>query len=331
MFGKYVHVVRIKNRLPQLKKKFPHWNQVGSQALQDIAERLDFGYAKFFRKKNKRPPQFRAKRNAKSFTLKQAGWKLHDNHLKIGKHNYKFSLSRPIEGKIKTVTIKRNKLNELFVFFSCELEEAITNKQGRTSVGIDFGLKTFLTLSNGQEVTAEQFFRKSLKAVKKANQSLSRKKKGSSNRERARKHLARIHEKVSNQRSDFHWKLAHELVENYDIIILEDLNLNGMKSLWGRKVSDLGFYNFVRILEYVASQNGVVVKKIDRFFPSSKKCHHCNFIKADLELRDRTWICPCCDKEHNRDLNAAINIHREGASSLGLGDVSRSSWDAIAA
>lgn len=323
IFGKSLNKYRLQNQLPVLKKRFPHWGLVGSQALQDIVFRIDFGYQKFFKKENKHPPTFRKRSKYKSFTLTQAGWKLlGENQIQIGKHTYKFFKSREISAIIKTVTIKRDSLGDLYLFFSCKLPDAppLPNTQIHTSVGLDFGLKTFLTTSDGNQIESPQCFKKGLNAIKRANRQLSKKKKGSSNRRRARLNLARVHKRVANQRKDYHFKLAKQLAESYDLLCFEDLNINAMKKLWGRKVSDLSFSDFLRIQQHQCAKVGSQVHQIDRFFPSSKKCHACQCINHDLELKDRTWICKC-GMFHQRDKNAAINIHNEGATSFGLGSV----------
>ncbi len=132
-----------------------------------------------------------------------------------------------------------------------------------------------------------------------------------------------MHQRISHKRKDWFWKLAHELTNEYDVLIFEDLNLNGMKKLWGRKVSDLAFSTFLEVLETVANKKGKTVHLIERYFPSSKTCFDCGYHKKELSLKDRSWDCPNCG-EIDRDLNAAKNIRREGASSLGLGNVSHS-------
>ncbi len=133
--------------------------------------------------------------------------------------------------------------------------------------------------------------------------------------------MAQTHRKIANQREDFHWKLAHQLTHEYDEIRLEDLNLNGMKSLWGRKVSDLGFADFIAKLKYIASKIGVKIVLIDKWYPPSKTCSTCGAINESLNLRDRTWQGADCGAVHDRDRNAAINIYRVGASTLAGEDV----------
>jgi putative transposase len=143
------------------------------------------------------------------------------------------------------------------------------------------------------------------------------KQRGSNHWHQARLHLARVHARVANQRRAWHWELARNLCETYDAIYLEDLNLRGMQRLWGRKISDLGHGNFVRILPHVAKQTGTHLGFVGRYFPSSKLCSVCGYINHDLGLRDRQWTCPACGTHHDRNRNAAVNIHAEGASSAG--------------
>ena len=188
------------------------------------------------------------------------------------------------------------------------------------SAGFDFGLKTFLTGSDGTRIEAPQPLKASLAALKAANRGFSRKVQGSANHARARVHLARVHRRIRHQRAAWHWNLARNLCTSYDVIFLEDLELRGMQRLWGRKISDLGHGNFLRILPHVASKTGATIGHVGRFFPSSKLCSACGVINHALELRERHWVCGC-GWVHDRDANAATNIYREGASSLGGGGV----------
>jgi putative transposase len=189
--------------------------------------------------------------------------------------------------------------------------------------GFDFGLKTFLTCSDGSEIVSPQFFQQSLNALRTANKQHSRKVKGSFNRERARKNLVRRHEDIANRRRDWFWKLAHDLTSRFDVLCFETLNLKGMQRLWGRKISDLALGEFLEILQWVAKKKDKQVVFIDRWYPSSKTCSHCGHVLASLELSVREWRCPACQSINDRDLNAAQNIHQVGASTIGLGDVRR--------
>jgi putative transposase len=187
--------------------------------------------------------------------------------------------------------------------------------------GFDFGLKTFLTCSDSSKIESPQFLKRSLHAIKQASREHSKKQKGSSNRERARKNLVRQHEKVVNRRTDWFWKLAHDLTERFDLLCFETLNLKGMQRLWGRKVSDLAFANFLEILEWVALKKGKEVVFVNRWYPSSKTCSNCGQVLDSLDLSVRSWRCPSCQVVNGRDENAARNIKAVGASTVKLGDV----------
>ena len=322
IYGKYIPKHRLMKHIAKLKRlpRFAHWNQLPSQAIQDVVSRIDKSYQKMFsdRAEGKKcgRPRFKPRRKYKSFTLKQAGWKfLPGNRIKIGKRVYSYFKSREILGNPKRCTIKRDAVGDVYI---CILTDHVDIDQNVAMTGkiagFDFGLKRYLTGSDGTDIDSPQFFKRSLNAIKRVHRDHSRKRKGSKNRERARLDLARKHRKIANQREDFHWKLAHWLTDLYDEIRLEDLNLKGMKALWGRKVSDLGFADFVKKLVYIAQKKGKTITFIDRWYPSSRTCSACGAIHEALNLRDRTWQCPSCHIQLDRDRNAALNIYRVGAS-----------------
>lgn len=173
--------------------------------------------------------------------------------------------------------------------------------------GFDFGLKVFLTVSDGTQIESPQFLKQSLTVIKKASRQHSKKVKGSTNRERARKNLVRRHEDVVNRRSDWFWKLAHDLTDRFDVLCFETLNLKGMQRLWGRKISDLAFGEFLQILEWVAKKKDKQIVFIDRWYPSSKTCSNCGHVLKELDLSIREWRCPSCQSVNGRDQNAAKN------------------------
>ena len=335
--GKSLNKFVLMKHITKLKKlaKYSHWKLVDAQAVQDIVERIDKGYQLFFRnlkhKIKTAPPGFKKVKKYSSFTLKQTGWKLLDgNKIKIQGTIYKFSKSREIPADIKTVTIKRDSLGNLYLYFvveeeidgSTELAE-VQNNQLRTgnSVGFDFGLKTFLIPSVGEDIESPLYFRQAMAELKIAQQNLARKVKFSGGWKKAKLVVTRIYQTVVNKRRDWFFKLAHELTDAFDHLFFEDLSMKGMQALWGRKVSDLARSEFMGILKHVANKKGKVVFCIDRWYPSSKTCFDCGHIYKDLKLSERHWACPGCGCIHDRDRNAALNIHREGASSLRLGDV----------
>jgi putative transposase len=333
MWGKHLNSNKLQSHIAKSRSRKAFWQTVGSQAVQDICQRIEKAYQLFFKhhKKGVRPPGFKKVRRYKSFTLKQAGYKfLGGNRIKIGNRVYQYWNSREIEGTVKTLTIKRTPLGELFMVIVVDSVEAPETKFETSRIaGFDFGLKTFLTGSDGFKIESPQFLKQSLNAIKKASRQHSKKQKGSSNRERARLNLVRKYEVVTNRRSDWFWKLAHELTDKFDVLCFETLNLKGMQRLWGRKISDLAFGEFLQILEWVAKKKGKEVVFIDRWYPSSKTCNHCGHVLKALDLNTREWRCPSCQSVNSRDENAAINIQRVGASTLKLGDV-RQATPAIA-
>lgn len=328
MWGKHLSCAKLQAHIAKLRKRDEFWQQVGSQAVQDICQRIEKGYQLFFKhhKQGVKPPGFKKVKKYKSFTLKQAGYKfLGGNRVKIGHVVYQYWNSRAIEGTVKTLTIKRTPLGELFMVVVVDDAGApeIKFETGRIA-GFDFGLKTFLTCFDGTQtetIESPQFFKQLLNSIQKANKQHSRKLKGSANRERARKHLVRRHEDIANRRQDWFWKLALSLTNRFDVLCFETLNLKGMQRLWGRKISDLAFGEFLRILEWVATKKGKKIVFVDRWYPSSKTCSCCGHVLEKLDLSIREWRCPSCQSVNGRDENASRNIQMVGSSTIGVGDV----------
>jgi putative transposase len=328
LYGKTLNKYVLQKHITKLKKlpKYKIWNELGSQAIQEITERIDEGYKKFFRHENKRPPTFKKVKKYKSFKLKgKVGYKINGNIININGKNYKFWLSREIDGDIKTLSVKRDTLGDIYLFITIEDYFNPVHSLSGKSAGMDFGLKTFLTMYDGNVIDKKDsplYFLKSIDGIRRLSKAVSKKKKGSNNRKQAVLNLARLYRKIANQRQGFFFKLANEL-SKFDNIFIEDLNLKAMQRLWGRKVSDVAFSKFVKVLETKAK-----VIKIDRFYPSSKTCSNCGYVYHDLSLKERYWYCPECGMYHDRDENAAKNIYtesfkvlREGTSSLGVGRV----------
>lgn len=243
IWGKHLNCAQLQAHIAKRRKRKEFWQQVGSQAVQDICQRIEKAYQLFFKhhKKGVRPPNFKKVKKYKSFTLKQAGYKfLGGNRVKIAKRVYQYWNSRDIEGTVKTLTIKRTPLGELFMVVVVDdvVDDVIKFTTGKIA-GFDFGLKTFLTCSEGFQIESPLFFKQSLKAIRQASRQHSKKQKGSANRERARKNLVRRHEDIAHRRRDWFWKLAQTLTDQFDVMCFETLNLKGMQRLWGRKVNDL--------------------------------------------------------------------------------------------
>ena len=314
LYGKYISYVRMSNHFTKRIKR----NILHSQTRQEVLQRLDTSYSRFFKRIQKRPPKFKRHEQFNSFVFKQGGFVLDGNTIRLNSVNkrLKFSYSRPYEGKVKLVKIKREACGRYSITITTDKDVATKGKSHNgASVGIDFGLKTYLTLSDGDTYASPLFFNKYSKKIKAANRKLSKAQKGSNNRKRRRFELSQVYRKIENSRNDYQWKLANELCRKYDFIFLETLSVEGMKRRWGRKISDLSHSSFVEKLHYEAGRYGVTVHHIDRWYASSKTCE-CGYVNKSLALKDRTWVCPECGLVNDRDLLAANNILRKGISEL---------------
>jgi len=296
-----------------------------SQAVQECIGRVYKGLRNFFsyckRKKvgktvdRVRPPKMRKASHNKSYTLLQAGYKINGNHVVLQGRRYGFHKSQEIKGKVKRLTIKRDRCGDIWFIVLTDWNDVQEIPMTGKAAGFDFGLKTFLTRHDGIKVEMPLFFKRNMNELAKAQKRMAKKVKGSHNRHKARLAVARLYRRIENLRNDWQWKLANEIVKEFDIICIEDLNLEGMKRLWGRKVSDYGFADFVAKLEYLAEKNGKEVRKVDRWLASSQTCHKCGHKNPDTKnLQVREWVCPNCGARHDRDVNAAINILTAGTS-----------------
>ena len=315
LFGKYVNANRMKTHFAKRYKM----NTMHSQSVQEVIERLDLAYKRFFERKAKRPPKFKKAGEFSSIVYKQGGFVLKGNMFKINKtgKTFRFSLSRPVKGEVKRLSVKKSHVGDYYLTVVTDADPKRYRKtHNGASVGIDFGLKTYMTLSNGCKVDNPEFLKHNLTKLKKASKKLSKAQRGSNNRKRRKAELNRCYEKVCNSRSDWQWKLAHKICRQYDNIFVEDLSLTGMCCRWGRKMHDLAHGEFVNILKCVADKYGCTVHKIDRYYPSSKTCT-CGYVNDGLKLSDREWTCPVCGERHDRDILAACNILRRGIDELG--------------
>ena len=319
IYGKYIQLYTMEAHFTRLIKL----SFINTNTRNEVLERLDAAYRRFFHRVCKRPPKFKSADNFHTicFKTKKNGYvlgvKLKGNAVRVSKKWwYKFSLSRPIEGQMKRVSIKRTKLGEYFVRF---YTDANAKKYGKThkgaSVGIDFGLKKYLTLSDGTTIDSPHFLQENVLKVGRLTRKVRNSKKGGNNQKRKIVELERLHEKIANKRNDYQWNLAHELCRKYDRIFIEDLVLTDMFGKWGRKMADCAHAEFVKKLEYVATKYDVSVHKIERFYPSSRTCT-CGYVNKQLTLRNRKWTCPECGAHHDRDLLAANNILRRGIYEL---------------
>ncbi len=327
--GKYIAIGHMKKHIAKLRmrtEKYSYWKVVGSQAVQNILEQLDDSYGRFFKKQGGLPRFCKVKKR-KSITLKQAGWKLIDcNKPKRGiiritlegrkTRDFRFVKHRniPAHADIKTVTIKRDAAGRLRVIFSV-VEKVVMPEMVKTSSGkiggFDFGLKQFLTVDNGAQIESPQFFKQDLPQIRQIQRRVSKKPVDSNNKRSGLKHIARRYIRIADKRRDFAFQLAYDLCDHYDIMVFEDLNLKVMQKLWGRKVSDLGFHQFTKILEYVAIKRGKRLVYIDRWERTTGKCSGCGHTQ-NLALSDRIFNCKACGLVLDRDHNASINIREAG-------------------
>ena len=312
----------MQKHLAKLKKlpKYSYWQEIPAHAIQDIADRIDKGYKLFWgnlkRKKKTAPPKFKSWGKYHSFSYNMVGQgAIKENTVKVAGNKYKFFKSREIEGRIKLLTVKRDACGDFYVYLVCETPEIQIETRLGESIGFDFGFKGKMLVAENEleDIKAPSFFTKSKNKIAKANRSLSSKKMKSNNRKKSRLALARIYRKITNQRHDYHFKLARKLCQKYSIICLEDLNMKWMQKGHGKKVTDYGFGEFLLILEYTATKFGTKVVKVDKFFPSSQLCHDCGYQNKEIkDLKIREWTCPNCHEHHDRDRNAARNIKSEG-------------------
>ena len=326
IYSKYASLSRILKHITKLKRRTkPHWNQLPSQMIQDVAIRIDLGYQAFFdniedRKlgKTKRKvgrPKIKPNHKYKSITFTQAGFKIAGNRLRINciDKSFTFWKHRQWTGTIKKITLKRDNVGDYYLYLICE-DYTPSKKLPLTGneAGADFGSKTFLTLSDGIKIESPEFYKQSLNAIRSANKTLSRKAYLSKGWFRAKRHLSGVHKDIANRRRDWFFKLALRLVRKYDKIAIETLNLEGMKKLWGRKVSDIAFGEFSLILQWTCAKYGKVFAKAGKWQPTTKACHVCQHKNESITLSDRHWTCLSCSTSHDRDINAAINILQAG-------------------
>ncbi len=224
-------------------------------------------------------------------------------------------LHRQFEGTMKTATISRSSTGKYFISILVDDGKELPAKQKvseSTAIGIDVGIKDFAILSTGEKVENPKYLKNSLKRMKCLQKRVSRKDKGSKNRDKARLLLSKIHEKISNQRNDFQHQLSSKLIRENQAIALETLNVKGMvkNHCLAQSIEDAGWSSFVTKLEYKAEWAGKTILRIGRFESSSKICNVCGYHNGNLTLKDREWICPDCKTKHDRDINAAINIKK---------------------
>lgn len=312
MAGKTVTYYEQKRQLPGIKSIRPEYRDIGSQVLQDVTLRVDRAFKAFFRRKKAGLkggfPRFRGRDRYDSFTLSQAGWSLDKRLHLAGIGDLKVKWSRPVEGTIKTVTIRRD-ADQWFVTFSCVVDlPDVAPDVLRPEVGVDMGLEHFATLSTGEHIANPRHFRAGQAVLTKRSQSLARKKRSSKRRKKARLLVAKAHRKVRNQRADFHHKTARTLVDGHGLIAVEDLRIANMvkNHALAKSISDAGWGQFIAILSSKAVGAGCTVIAVN---PSgtSQACSQCGAV-CPKSLSIRWHLCEHCGCSLQRDANAAKNI-----------------------
>jgi putative transposase len=303
------------------KQEDTKWlKEVNSQTLQFALRSLDTAYVNFFRG-NTQFPKFKSKKHKNTFAIPQFG-KLEDGKIILPKFKggINVKLHREVKGEIGKMSITKTPTGKYYVSIFTEQEYEPSKKTGK-SVGIDLGLKDFAITSDGIKYKNNRYIKRYERQLKKAQQHLSRKQKGSNGFEKQKLKVAKIHEKITNTRQDILHKVSNNIVSNYDVICLEDLNIKGMikNRKLSKHIADASWGTFVRFVEYKANWNDKSVVKINRFYPSSKTCNVCGYINQELKLSDREWTCKSCGVVHDRDVNASKNILKEGLKIFGQG------------
>jgi len=308
--------------LPLWKRSHPELRNVYSQVLQNVQERLDLAFKAFFRrvKADEKPgyPRFRGHGRYDSFTFKQFGFELLQKGLFLSKIGIvKIILHRPVEGKIKTLTIQRDGLGNWYACFACEVEvERLPSNE--LAVGVDVGLDSFATLSNGVKIANPRFFRRDESELAKAQRKLSQTPKGTPERAKRRKAVQHIHQRIANRRHDFAHQVSRELVNHFGWIAFEDLNTKGMlqNHCLAKSIADAAWCQLIASTTYKAENAGRVVVLVDPR-NTSRQCSRCGTM-VEKSLSVRVHTCPECGLIMDRDQNAAINILGLGLQSLGF-------------
>nr|WP_321498578.1 transposase [uncultured Methanolobus sp.] len=313
--------------LPEWKKENPEYKDVFSQTLQEVQERVDLAFKHFFRRvrNGEKPgyPRFKGKGWYDSFTYPQMGFKLEDNILYLSKiGNVRVKVHREIEGDIKRIIVRRSACKKWYVSLTTECEDIeIPERNMEHVVGIDVGLSSFATLSDGTAIPNPRFFRLEEKELAKAQRKLSKVAKGSPERKKAIRVVQRVHERIANKRYDFIHQLSRQLVDDYSFIAFEDLNIKNMlkNHCLAKSILDAAWNMLISATKYKAESAGSLVALVNPA-NTSKMCSRCGLL-VEKTLADRTHKCNSCGLVLDRDHNAAINILRLGLQSVGIESV----------
>lgn len=313
--------------LTALKKEYGWLSEVDSWATQNSLRDLDAAYHNFFRrvKRGQKPgfPKFKKKCRNQSYKTTNPNklpLPVRGTKVRLPKIGWvKFKQDRQILGRWLSMTISRNSSGKYFISINCCEVPHQEYEATSSLIGIDLGIKDFAITSDGEKFENPKFFRKSENRLKMLQRRLSKKKQGSKNREKARIKLAKQHEKILNQRTDFLQKLSTNLVKNHDLIVVESLKVKSMvqNHRLAKSISDASWSEFMRMLSYKCEWNRKILVQIDTFFPSSQLCSSCGYKNPRVkDLSIREWTCPKCGIHHDRDVNAANNVLNEGLGKI---------------
>lgn len=312
-------------QLAEMKQDYEWMREVDSQALQAAVKKVDVAFRNFFRGMGY--PKFKSKKNKQSFQCPNNSRHVHFEKelLTIPKiSNIPIRISRIFAGKIKTITISKEPSGKYFASILVDNGIAFPPKNSITSetmIGVDLGIKDFAIFSDGTKTDNPKHYKENLKRLKCLQRRVSRKKKGSKNRKKAIKQLAVQHEKVANMRKDFLHKLSSAITKRYDSVCVEDLAVSNMvkNRCLSQAISDVGWGEFIRQLQYKCDWGGKNFLQVPRFFASSKTCSNCGVKNEVLALADREWTCVNCQTIHDRDITAAVNIKQYFLKNSGEG------------
>ena len=303
-----------------------------TKVMKQAIRQMDGAYQKFFKQHNGFP-KFKTKKDRQSalfpyeaisrkntFETRHISLITSLKYIKFRCSDLYFRRLQKYNKDIRSATLSKTKSGNFFLSILIEMEDTELKKFERTNeqVGIDLGIKDFVITSDGEVFDNNHFFKKQEKQMKKFQRQLSKKVKGSNNRNKQRIRLAKVFERITNKKDAYIHYVTNELLKSYDVVFMEYLNVQGMlrNHHIAKAIQDVGFYKFKEILVNKALVNNKQVVFIDRFYPSSKTCSQCGYKKRDLKLSDRFWVCPICGTKHDRDLNAAMNILFEGQRML---------------
>ena len=310
--------------LTKLKQELTWLKEPDKCSLQNALKHLDRAFQNFFNRENVGYPKFKSKKNRhKSYKTNFSNNNItfEGSKIKLPKIGKVRIRDKQIpQGRILNATVSQTPSGKYFVSICCTDVEKPDFIRTDKYVGIDLGIKNFVITSDGDKYSNPKYLKQSLNKLAKSQRELSRKTRGGSNWDKARIKVARLYEKITNQRKDMLNKLSSELVRKYDVICIEDLQVSNMikNHNLAQSISDASWSEFVRQLEYKSKWYGKELIKVDRFFPSSQTCNVCGYInKATKNLAVRAWVCPNCSAKHDRDINASINILHEGMRTVG--------------